>query len=584
MKTNGASGPPCAADHEDGSKMLTRIPPAASLATTIPVYQMPDTGVYGHEPPGRNRWIDILLRRKLTIAGVAVLGALAGVMITLASTPMYRASTSIQLDGYDDSFLRDLRQLPPMFPNGPPESYIRNQVKLLESETLALRVARKLGIKPKSSSTDPGPAAGKRWEVLWRKHQSPEQEIIDAVQRVMKVRATPQTQVVEVQYEATDAEGAALGANTVAAEFIALNQEARWQLAQDTSAWLSKQTADLKYKVESGNRALQDFARSSGLVFAGNHSTLAEDKIRQIQDALSKAETDRATKLARYEAAVSSDTESLPDLVVTGPLRQYQTDLQGLRRQLADLKAIYTPAYYKVAQLEAQAASLESAITKERLSLIERLRNEYDASVRLERALHDKNASDLREAQQINEKENRYDLLKHEADANQQLYESMLQKVKEAGMASAMRATNVHVMDPARAPESPYSPNLPMYSALGLALGGFGGVGLVLYREPASRVSTPGDATLLNIPLLGTIPSARDDRELAGAWPALSGKNPSNNLALVTWQQEGSLLSESFRTTLASILFCFPSVPAGQSGGASWWSPARNPARGKPLS
>ena len=66
------------------------------------------------------------------------------------------------------------------------------------------------------------------------------------------------------------------------------------------------------------------------------------------------------TKFARLEATLSSDTESLPDVVATGPLRQYQTDLQGLRRQLADLKAIYKPAYYKVARLEAQIASFES--------------------------------------------------------------------------------------------------------------------------------------------------------------------------------------------------------------------------------
>jgi succinoglycan biosynthesis transport protein ExoP len=581
MKSNGVSGPPCATDHEDGSKMLTRIPPAANLST-IPVYQMPESGEYGYEPQGRNRWMNTLLRCRLMIAGVAVLGALAGVGITIVSTPVYRASTSIQLDGFDDSLLRDLRQLPPMFPNGPPESYIRDQVKLLESETLALRVAHRLGIKPNSNPVDAGSAASKRWGFLGDKHLSAEQQSIATVQHSMKVRTTPQTQVIEVQYQAPDAEGAAMGANTIAAEFIALNQEARWQLAQDTSEWLSKQTADLKYKVEKGNRALQDFARSSGLVFAGNHSTLAEDRIRQLQDALTKAETDKAAKLARFESVVSSDTESLPDLVVTGPLRQYQTDLQGLRRQLADLKAIYTPAYYKVAQLEAQAASLESAITRERLALIARLRNEYEASARLERLLHEKNTLDLREAQGINEKENRYNLLKREVDSTEQLYESMLQKVKEAGMASALRAANVHVLDPARAPASPYLPNLPLYSALGLALGGLGGVGLVLYREPASRVTTPGDATLLNIPLLGAIPSARDDCELAGSWPALlTGKHLNSNLALVTWQQEGSLLSESFRTTLASILFCFPAVPSGQSRGRVLVITSREPCEGK---
>jgi len=104
----------------------------------------------------------------------------------------------------------------------------------------------------------------------------------------------------------------------------------------------------------------------------------------------------------------------------------------------------------------------------------------------------------------------------------------------------------------------------------------------VLHREPSGRVTTPGDASVLNVPLLGAIPSARDDRELAGAWPALmSGKRSNSNLALVTWQQDGSLLSESFRTTLASILFGFPAVPAGEPSGRVLVITSRQPCEGK---
>ena len=83
---------------------------------------------------------------------------------------------------------------------------------------------------------------------------------------------------------------------------------------------------------------------------------------------------------------------------------------------------------------------------------MDRLRNEYDVSARLERTLREKHKLDLRDAQDVNEKENRYNLLKHEVDSTEQLYESMLQKVKEASVASALRATNVHVLDAARAP------------------------------------------------------------------------------------------------------------------------------------
>ena len=582
MKTKGVPGPHRSLELQDATRTLTRIPSAGTPATSIPVYSMPDAEDYDHQSDRRNQLIPRLLRRKFLIAGTALVGALAALGTALMSTPVYRATTSMQLEGFDDTLLRDLRQLPPMFPNGPPESYIRNQVKLLQSETLALRVANKLGIKPAASPAGIVAMLGMRYGLIAQKHLSAEQQGIAAIQLAMKVRTTPQTQVVEVQYDSPNADRAALGANTIATEFIALNQEARWQTAQDTAEWLSKQTSDLKAKVEIGNRALQDFARSSGLVFAGNHNTLTEDRMRQLQDALTKAETDRANKFARYEATLSSDTEGLPDLVATGPLRQYQSDLQGLRRELADLKAIYKPAYYKVLRVEAQITSLELTISNERQALMERLRNEYDASARLERALREKHTLDLREAQDVNEKENRYNLLKREVESTQQLYESMLQKVKEASVTSALRATNVHVLDAARAPSSPYLPNLPLYVLLGLALGSLGGVGLVLYREPSGRVSTPDDASLLNVPLLGVIPSARHDRGLAGSWRGLiGGKRRNGNLALVTWQQEGSLLSESFRTTLASILFGFPHMRGGQPQGRAVVITSREPCEGK---
>jgi len=582
MKASGNSGWPYGIEPANGSKLPARVRPAGASSPIMPVYAMPESADYGDEREPQSQRMRMLRRRWLLILGAAVLGALAGIAVAVTSTPVYRAGTSMQLEGFDDAFFRDLRPLPPMFANAPPESYVRNQVKLLQSETLALRVADRLGIRPDASPQGVVEAAARRWGLLGPNRLSAEQQRIAAIRNVVKVRTTPQSQVIELQYDAPDPEHAAAGANTVAAEFVALNQETRWQLVQDTAEWLSKQTADLKIKLESGSRELQDFARSSGLIFAGSQSTLLQDRLRQLQDALTKAETDRATNLARYEAAQSTDIESLPDLLVTGPLRQYQTDLQGLRRELADLKAIYTPAHYKVVRVEAQIASLESAITKERRALLDRLRTEYEASTRLERSLGEKNTLDLKQAQELNEKQNRYNLLKREVESTQQLYESMLQKVKEAGVASALRATNVRVLDPARPPARPYSPNLPLNAALGFAFGGLGCVGLVLVRGRSDRVMSPGETGLWNVPELGVIPSARDDRGLARIWPAQIGRSSlNNNLALVTWQQEGSLLSESFRTTLASILFGFPAGPHRQPRGRVLVITSREPGEGK---
>jgi capsular exopolysaccharide synthesis family protein len=172
--------------------------------------------------------------------------------------------------------------------------------------------------------------------------------------------------------------------------------------------------------------------------------------------------------------------------------------------------------------------------------------------------------------QQMGE-ERRYDVKKGEIDATQRLYESMLQKVKEAGAASALRTTNVRLIDSASVPSVPYSPNSLLNMAIGLAMGALGGIGFVLVREGSGKVSQPGESNLPDVPELGVIPSATDAWAIEDPGRKLTGlKHALGELAVVTWNRDTSLLADSFRAALTSILFgaAFNRGPgAKQSGG-----------------
>ena len=92
-----------------------------------------------------------------------------------------------------------------------------------------------------------------------------------------------------------------------------------------------------------------------------------------------------------------------------------------------------------------------------------------------------------------------YNMLKHEVDTSRQLYEVLLQRVKEAGVASAMRAGNVLIVDPARKPIRPYKPNFLMNSVVGFAGGFFVGIAFVIFRDQANKsVRDPGDIVQAN--------------------------------------------------------------------------------------
>jgi capsular exopolysaccharide synthesis family protein len=508
---------------------------------------------------GLNELTASLWRGKAAIAGAALAGLVIGLVISHLTTPVYRARASLQIEGFNNNeFMRGASPIS-FLPNSTPENYLQNEVKLLESETLAKRVSEKLG----DSAEDQVEGLARvlaylRNHVSFLRHprMTVEQRRVEHVQKALSVRTSLQSQVIELFYDARDPHVATRGANSAVSEFISLNREAGWQLAKDTTDWLNQQVTDLKATLENSNRELQDFARSSGLVFAGKQGTLAEDRMKQLQDALAKAEADRAAKQSRYEAALSSSGDVMSDSVAAGPLRQYETDLQNLRRELAQLQTIYTPTNYRVEKVKAQIAETERSIKNERKEIVSRLRTEYKAAAGLERLLSAAHALQLKMVEQQMDQERRYDVKKGEIDATQRLYESMLQKVKEAGAASALRTTNVRLIDSASVPSVPYSPNSPLNMAIGFAIGVLGGIGFVLVREGSGKVRRPGESSLPDVPELGVIPSARDAWALEDPGRKLLGlKRRFAELPVVTRNRDTSLLAESFRATLTSILF-----------------------------
>ena len=137
---------------------------------------------------------------------------------------------------------------------------------------------------------------------------------------------------------------AATFANTLGNEFIEQNMEARWQMSQRTGDWLSRQLDDMRIKLERSDDALQSYARQTGLMFTGGSESstggsVSEQKLRQLQEELSKAQADRIAQQSRYELTRNATPETLPDVVNDSNLREFQSKLTDLERQDAELSS-----------------------------------------------------------------------------------------------------------------------------------------------------------------------------------------------------------------------------------------------------
>ncbi len=517
----------------------------------------------------------ILRRRKGTLIIIAALGAIAGFLVTLPQTPIYQVRTSLEIVALNQNFL-NMKESNPLSESGSSvdSTDIQTQIKILQSESLIDRVLAKL-------KTDAVAAPEITRMAAWRKllklpgsepaggnHPS-----LSYARKNYKVRAFGQTRIVEITVDSMSPQIATDFANTLTTEFIDQNLESRWQTTQHTSEWLARQLDDMRVRLERSEDLLQAYARQAGLVFTGDQkNNVSEAKLLQLQSALSTAQTDRISKQSRWEMANSSPAEALPDVLNDMTLRDYQAKLTELKRQIAELQATYTDESPKIRKVQAQFAILETALTTERADILKRIRNEYDEALRRENLLTADYSSQRAIVTGESGKAVQYDVMKHEVESNRQLYDSMLQQLKQATLASALRASNIRVVDPAKVPKFPYKPDITSSTSVGLLIGIFLGAVLVITQERADRsIQEPGETQFfLNLPELGIVPGG----SIAGsrvriryvngtAGTPVSRNVPSdensptlpNRVELSTWQRKPSAVAESFRATLVSILF-----------------------------
>ena len=237
--------------------------------------------------------------------------------------------------------------------------------------------------------------------------------------------------------------------------------------------------------------------------------------------------------------------------------------LQHLEEKYADLKSQYVdtlqqsgPKHPKTERLQSQVDEIQSLIEKERGRIVERMRNDYTAALGRERLLAAAVAKEKVEVGVINQLLIEHSLLKRESDTNQQLYDNLLQRLKDATVSAGLRATNIHVIDPAKPPRGPVRPQKLLNTFIGLMVGLVLGLALAFVKEAVdtSIKSVDEAERLANAPALAVIPLARDShRRHTPSLPGTGGRTTATN-GLVLLSHPSSPVAESFRTLLTSVV------------------------------
>ena len=525
-----------------------------------------------------------LLRHKVTIITTTIVGMVLGFLIGIPLKSVYRATTTLEVLTTNADFM-NMKLTQASVPGADSDnlSEEETQATLLQSAQLLNRVANVLNPIPKPKV----PVSNSAWHKLplvgGGASPSTRERLLSSAISSLKVTNPPRTRLLDISVDSTDPQIALDFTNSLVQEFIKQNVEARWASTQQTGDWLSREIDDARARLQNSENALQEYASRSSLFFIDDQkqSNVATEKLQQIQQQLSAATADRIAKQTVFELARKSPPDTLAEILNDASLQSLSARLDDATRQVASLSAVYNSGYTKLQQAQAEVASLQKVFTQRRTDLLKRIETDYQGANRREKLIAATYDTQAREVAKQNEKAVQYNVLKREVDSNQQLYDTMLQQMKQASIATALRASNVHVVYPAYLMDHPVFPNFKLNTALGLILGFLCSVGFFFIREQTDRtLRQPGEVKLwASLPELGTIPHlpAAVNRNAGTILKRALGRLPSSgekqllktaapfdmlNLAdIANWPLS---VPEAFNSTLTSILLAGDKTSSGR--------------------
>jgi capsular exopolysaccharide synthesis family protein len=519
---------------------------------------------HGYRPaeqhPLVNYW-RILKKRKWTIVGTFSIVFVLAIFATLRTTRLYEAVSRIAVFPENSNVLglKDLEN----GTAGEDWDYnvaLETQLSILRSDALALKVIEALHLDSNPPFLGYKVVSTENSNSLGSADLQPDSEqvarMLSSFRLGLSVQVVPRTRVIEIGYIHPDPQLASQIANTLVKTFVEENFRTKYESTSQTADWLSRELSDLQLKMQVSEEKLVRYEKEKGILGIDEKQNIVTAKLDELNKELTQSETDRMQKEANYNLAQSGDPSAFAKLTADNLLEKLRGQQAELETEYAQLTSQFGSSYPQVIQLKNQLNQIRGSIADEQKNLLSKVRDEYLAAIQRENLLTAAFDVQKQEANKLSESGIEYTSLKRDAETNRQLYESLLQRLKEASVTAGLRSSNIRVVDVARVPLEPTKPNVPRNIALGFLLGLVGGVGLAFLQE--NMDTTVGNveelSTLTALPVLGTIPLqlAENGHRRSASNAQIISK--TSDIGPVTHLRPQSEMAESYRALRTSIL------------------------------
>lgn len=488
-----------------------------------------------------SNYLRIARRWKWLIVGSVAAGITIALIVTLLMPRLYAATSTIEI-ARDEARVLNVDGVEPKGGSVDQEFY-QTQYGLLASHSLAERVAKDLrladdanflrvtGLQAPDGTPVDNSASGRENRI---------RTIGNALLSRLRIDPVRLSRLVKITFTSPDPVLSARIANAWGRLFIQMNIERRYDATAYARHFLEGRLSDLRSKLDESERELVSYSARQRIVNVpgsasqGDHPIVSDDLVAY-NTALAAARSQRIAAESALAQAGTSSTASVNNPTLSA-LRQQRAQVSA---ELAKLRAQFEPQYPPVIALAAQLRQIDTAIDGEQGRVTGSLRGDYRQAVQRENELSARVETLKRDLIDLRGRSIQYNILQREVDTNRTLYDGLLQRYKEIGVAGGVGTNNISSVDEAAVPVSTSSPRPLVNLAIGILAGLLTGAVLAFaFDQIDEMITDPAEMErILGVPSLGVVPK-------------LEGEDPQAAL-----EDRRSITTEAYLTIKTNLQF-----------------------------
>jgi capsular exopolysaccharide synthesis family protein len=431
----------------------------------------------------------LLLRKSWLIILCVVLSLLAAIAYLMQAPKIYESRAVIQIEQETPKVVKIQDINPEDFKSSEDLNTVE---QALLSDTLLLRVVKANGLD-KEPSFAPRKADGSSYL---------DSELAQRFKSRLIVRLRRGTRLIDIVVQDPDPKRAQQLAQSMVKEFIDQQFEQRSNVAKTANDFLLKEADHLKDKLHNSELAVQKYREDHNAVSLEEKQNIVVEKLRELNLKVTQARVERLrleADLATLQHAGQKNPEELLQLASVAAL----PGVADLRRQIANKEAEY--------RAEGMVRGLKEALNRTLLNARDQVMKSYEAAKTTEASLQAALKEQEQAALELEKVAVPYNALRRDVDADRAVYDSVLSRLKETGVAKNLGESNLRSVQSPLVAKRPAKPKVPLILALALLAGFVCGIGIVIGLDMTdSSFRTVDEVEMfLGFPVLAALPESK---------------------------------------------------------------------------